>query len=67
MFRDPTLFLLDIFVAIKKIEIYTHPFDNADTFCHSMAEWDATIRQFEIIGEAMNSLIKNGIFDEEKR
>lgn len=32
-----------------------------------MLEWDATIREFEIIGEAANNLIKADIFGEEKR
>ena len=32
-----------------------------------MMEWDATIREFEKIGEAANYLIKGNIFIKDKR
>ena len=56
MFRDYRLFLFDILLSIKKIKIYTQKFENAIDFKYSMMEWDATIREFEIIGEAANYL-----------
>lgn len=67
MYRDNRLFLIDILISIKKIKIYTRNFDNPAEFKYSMLEWDATIREFEIIGEAANNLIKADIFGEEKR
>ena len=67
MFRDYRLFLFDILLSIKKIKIYTQKFENAIDFKYSMMEWDATIREFEIIGEAANYLIKENIFSKEKR
>jgi len=67
MYRDYRLFLFDILLSIKKIKIYSEKFDNSSDFKYSMLEWDATIREFEIIGEATNNLIKEKIFNEDKR
>ena len=67
MFRDYNLFLFDILLSTKKIKIYTQKFTNANDFKFSMLEWDATLREFEIIGEATNYLIKANIFKEDKR
>jgi uncharacterized protein with HEPN domain len=54
--RDIELFIVDVFVAIKKINNYT------DDFQHSGLHWDATIRQLEIIGEALNKLLDDDKF-----
>ena len=56
--RDVEFYFIDIFIAIYKIELYTSKFDNGEDLLHSMLEWDATIRELEIVGEATNSLIK---------
>lgn len=56
--RDVEFYFIDIFIAIYKIELYTSKFTNSEDLLHSMLEWDATIRELEIIGEATNSLIK---------
>ncbi len=61
------LFLFDIFIAILKIEEVAKKFNNAEALKHSFMAWDSVIREFEIIGEAANHLIKNGILDEENR
>lgn len=55
--REITLYFLDIFIAYDKISRYTKRFDNAQDFLHSELEWDATIRELEIIGEATNHLL----------
>ena len=55
--RDLELFLVDILIAIQKIRNYTQEFSNVDTLIHNELHWDATIRQFEIIGEALNNLL----------
>ena len=56
-FRDLTLFIVDIFVAVQKINEYVKSFGNENEFRHSSLHWDATIRQLEIIGEALNNLL----------
>lgn len=62
-FRDLSLFLVDIFVAVQKTKEYVEPFKNENDFRHSSLHWDATIRQLEIIGEALNNLLDDDEFD----
>jgi len=64
--RDNSLYIVDIFIAINKIQRYTKKFTNADDFKWSELEWDATIRELEIIGEATNTLIKSEILENKK-
>lgn len=61
--RDLQLFVVDILVAIQKIKQYTIAFDNPNDFQHSSLHWDATIRQLEIIGEALNKLLEDQQFN----
>lgn len=65
--REPTLYFLDIFIAYDKICRYTKKFDNAQDFLHSELEWDATIRELEIIGEATNNLLQLNFIDTKHR
>ena len=60
--RAIELFIVDIFVAIEKIKLYTRDFQQADTFRHNSLHWDATIRQLEILGESLNHLLDNERF-----
>jgi len=60
--RDIELFIVDIFVAIQKIKDYTSSFSNSSDLLHSSLHWDATIRQLEIIGEALNKLLEDEKF-----
>jgi uncharacterized protein with HEPN domain len=60
--RDLELFIVDVFVAIQKIKEYTKPFDNSSDFQHSSLHWDATIRQLETIGVALNKLLEDNKF-----
>ncbi len=55
--RNIELFIVDIFIAIEKIRNYTSSFRSANDLLHSSLHWDATIRQLEIIGEALNKLL----------
>jgi uncharacterized protein with HEPN domain len=55
--RDASLYILDIFIGYDKICRYSKRFSNAQDFLHSELEWDATIRELEIIGEATNHLL----------
>ena len=64
--RDVAFYFIDIFIAIYKIELYTKRFQNGEELLHSMLEWDATIRELEVIGEATNSLIKYEVLENRK-
>lgn len=57
------LFLFDIYVAIVKIEFVANKFNNSESLKHDFMAWDSIIREFEIMGEATNILIKNNILD----
>jgi len=65
--RDNSLYVVDIFIACDKISRYTKRFNNAQDFLYSELEWDATIRELEIIGEATNSLLKSNAVDAKYR
>jgi len=60
--RDIKLFIVDIFISIQKIKEYTDSFNNPNDLLHSSLHWDATIRQLEIIGEALNKLLEDEKF-----
>ena len=60
--RNIELFIVDVFVAMHQLEEYTSTFSNQDDFRHSNLHWDASIRQLEIIGEALNKLLENENF-----
>lgn len=61
------LFLFDIYIAILKIEFISKKFDNSEALKHDFISWDSVIREFEIIGEATNILIKNNIVKKENQ
>jgi len=56
--RPLELFLFDIYIAILKIKHTATRFDNAQRLLYDFNAWDSVIREFEIIGEATNKLIK---------
>ncbi|MDQ1299188.1 MAG: hypothetical protein QG558_1727 [Campylobacterota bacterium] len=60
--RDIELFIVDIFVAIQKIKEYTEKFTSEEDLRYSSLHWDATIRELEIIGEALNNLLDDDYF-----
>lgn len=62
--RDFELFVLDVFIAIHKIDLYTNDFSDASTLQSSSLHWDATIRELEIIGESLNNLLTNSTFEQ---
>lgn len=64
--RDSSLYIIDIFIAHNKISRYTSKFNTADELLWSELEWDATMRELEIIGEATNYLIKLETLDNNK-
>lgn len=60
--RDIELFVVDVYIGIAKIQEYTSNFDNGESLKHSSLHWDATIRELEVIGEALNYLLKDEQF-----
>jgi len=67
MCRDYRLYLIDILIADDKIKRYITNFNNANDLLYSELEWDGVIREFEIIGEATNYLIKSEILNKDYR
>ena len=63
MSRASEFYLIDILIATDKVQRYTRDFDNAQSFLHSELEWDAVIRELEIIGEATKNLLKVNLID----
>ncbi len=60
--RDIDLFLVDALVAIEKIRIYVRDFSDGYALKCSGINWDATIRQLEIVGESLNNLLEDDYF-----
>lgn len=58
--RHSELFVVDIFTAIYKIRQYTIQFENGEALRCNSLHWDATIRELELIGEALNHIEKSG-------
>ena len=54
-------------LQLSRLKKTVDKFDNAQTLLHDYNAWDSVIREFEIIGEATNYLIKNNILDETSR
>ncbi|MBD3793241.1 MAG: DUF86 domain-containing protein [Campylobacterales bacterium] len=65
--RLDEIFLFDIYVSILKIQNTAKKFTHAEDLKHDYMAWDSVIRDFEIIGEATNVLIKKEILSEELR
>ena len=65
--RINELFLFDIYISIKKIVHHSNKFNNGEELQYSYVDWDVVVREFEIIGEATNNLIKSGYFTKNKR
>ena len=65
--RQIEFYIVDIFIAADKIKRYSQPFSSAKDFLHSEMEWDAVIRELEIVGEATNKLLQNHILDHKYR
>jgi uncharacterized protein with HEPN domain len=65
--RDHSFYIVDIFIAMNKIQRYTQQFENAQDFLDSELEWDGAIRELEIIGEATNYLLKANQIDPKYR
>ena len=67
MSRSSAFYLVDIFIAADKIKRYTQSFSDAKSFLYSEIEWDATVRELEIIGEATKHLLQDEMIDPRHR
>ena len=61
------LFLFDIYIAILKIEHVSAKFSESESLKHDFISWDSVIREFGIVGEATNTLIKNEVLSKENQ
>jgi uncharacterized protein with HEPN domain len=61
--RQIEMFILDIFIAIQKINKVASKFNNAQDLLYSFTDWDSVIREFEIIGEASKYLLEGKLLD----
>jgi len=55
--RDISFYIVDVFIAIDKIKRYTSKYKNAQDLLFSELNWDATLRELEIVGEATKHLL----------
>lgn len=65
--RVVEMFVFDVFIAILKIKDTVKDFKSVQDLLYSYRDWDSVIREFEIIGEASNYLIKSNLLDKEYR
>lgn len=54
--RDCTLYIIDVFIAYNKIKRYIKDISSAEELLHSELQWDAVIRELQIIGESIKQL-----------
>ena len=65
--RVVELFIVDLLVAMEKIERYHSDAKSAESFYHDEKSFDATMRELQIIGEATKHLISTRHLSEEHR
>ena len=65
--RADEIFLFDIYIAMLKIEHVVKQFKNSHELFYDFVSWDSVIREFEIIGEATNRLLKLHVLDDDSR
>ena len=57
--RSIELFVVNIFLAGFRIDEYAKGLNGPDQLRRDSLRWDATIRQLEIVGEAMGNILKD--------
>ena len=65
--RADEIFLFDIYIAMLKIEHVIKKFKNSHDLFYDFVSWDSVVREFEIIGEATNRLLKAQVLDDDSR
>lgn len=64
--RDPFLYVEDILTSVNALEKYTQGITSWEEFKKNNMVFDAVVRNFEIIGEAVRNLVLVLKVDEEK-
>ncbi len=54
--------IVDVFVGIERTKEYVMTFSDAEEFKQNSADWDAAIKELNIIEEALNSLFEDEQF-----
>ncbi len=65
--RRGEFFLFDVYVAILKINHTASRYKNAQELLYDFTAWDSVVREFEIVGEATNVLIREKILSDDQR
>ncbi len=65
--RIHELFLFDTYIAILKIEEVSSRYTQAEDLKYDFMAWDSVMREFEIVGESTNVLIRNGLIAKENQ
>jgi uncharacterized protein with HEPN domain len=65
--RIHELFLFDTYIAILKIEEVASRYTQAEDLKYDFMAWDSVMREFEIVGESTNVLIKNHFLAKENQ
>jgi len=58
-------FIIDVLIAINKVNLYSKNADSAQDFLHDEKSFDATMRELEIIGEASKHLLREDVLDKQ--
>ena len=65
--RRGEFFLFDVYVAILKINYTASRYQNAQELLYDFTAWDSVVREFEIVGEATNILIREKVLSDDQR
>jgi uncharacterized protein with HEPN domain len=65
--RGIEFFILDSYISILKIEEYSKDKSDSQNLLYDCKSWDAVMREFSVLGEAIKVLIKQKLFSEDKR
>jgi len=65
--RGIEFFILDSYISILKIEEYSKDKSDSQDLLYDCKSWDAVMREFSILGEAIKILIEQKLFSEDKR
>ena len=65
--RDIALYIVDILIAIDKINRYTKNIKSSEELLYNELVWDGVIRELQVIGDATKQLLKYSFIDEKNR
>ncbi|MBA3954661.1 DUF86 domain-containing protein [Candidatus Dependentiae bacterium] len=61
--RIPEFFVIDILISLDKVKRYTKNFLSLEEFVIDEKTFDATVRELEIIGEALKHILSHSAYD----